>query len=102
MLCAENPIEALEISRTYGSKIHLVLTDIILPHMNGKDLAAILIKEMPMIQVIFMSGYTENVMVELDILDEGHEFLEKPFLHTDLLIKVKNLLSPPKKKKLRF
>lgn len=97
VLSAKDPRMAIEIAHDSDEKIHLLLTDVILPVMNGKELADRLTKEIPNLQVLFMSGYTKKVMIEREILDKDHDLLVKPFSTSQLLGKVKNLLSSPTK-----
>jgi len=78
-LSAADAESALEIARTYPEPIHLLLTDVILPGMNGKALADRLALSRPGIKVLFMSGYTDNAIVHHGVLDDGTEFLNKPF-----------------------
>lgn len=93
VLVAEDPIQALSIFRTHQEPIDLLITDMIMPTMNGKELADIIIKEDPNIFVLFISGYSEKLLVEREILKRGHKYLTKPFSQKDLLINVKNLLA---------
>jgi len=93
VLFAENPQKALDISQNYHKKIHLLLTDVIMPIMSGMELKNKIVNEIPDLTVLFMSGYTDKAIVTQGILKDGLEFLPKPFLATDLLLKIKDLLS---------
>ncbi len=73
-------------------KIHLLLTDVILPEMNGRELYQKLADAQSGIKVLYMSGYTDNVIVHRGILDEGVNFLQKPFTVQDLTRKVRQVL----------
>ncbi len=77
--------------------IHLLLTDIIMPGINGRDLARQLLERNPEIRVLYMSGYTENVAGEHGVLDPGNHFLQKPFTPTSLADKVREVLDGPAK-----
>ncbi|MHA1520121.1 MAG: ATP-binding protein [Promethearchaeota archaeon] len=88
-----NPIKALDISRNYEKDIDLLLTDIIMPHMTGKELADIITEENPQIKVLFISGYIDKAFDESENLKEGVNFLPKPFSVDDLLGVIRNILS---------
>ncbi len=62
----------------YGDRIHLLVTDVIMPEMNGKQLAEKIERLLPEIKIIYMSGYTANTIAHHGILDEGINFIEKP------------------------
>jgi PAS domain S-box-containing protein len=79
--------EALKLARRYAGAIRLMLTDVIMPGMNGKELAARMAPVRPTTRVIFMSGYTDRIT-----LDETVEFLEKPFTAARLLERVRKVL----------
>lgn len=78
-LSAPDAESASEIARTHSGPIDLLLTDVILPGINGKVLAANIALMRPGIRVIYMSGYTDNAIVHHGVLDVGTEFLNKPF-----------------------
>jgi signal transduction histidine kinase/ActR/RegA family two-component response regulator len=92
VLCAQNPANALEIAGAHQGPIHLLLTDVILPKMNGRALAERVTKLRPDIKVLFVSGYTENIIVHHGQLDAGTNFLEKPCTHEALNLKVREVL----------
>lgn len=82
---AETPLKALKMAETnLLESIDLLLTDVIMPEMNGKELASKLSTFLPAINVVYMSGYTENVIVHHGALDEGIHFIQKPFAKKDL------------------
>ncbi len=91
VLYAENPQKALEISRNTNEVINIVLTDVIMPIMNGMELKNVIVKEIPNVRVLFMSGYTEKAIVKQGILKKGLNFLPKPFSPNKLLSFLKNL-----------
>ena len=84
--------EGLEIGKNSDRPIDLILTDVILPKMNGKEMVDKLGKYHPNAKVIFISGYTQNTIAHHGVLDEGINFLEKPFTENDLLLKVREVL----------
>jgi len=85
--------EALEICKRQEGIIHLMLTDVVMPKMNGRELARRLASTRPETKVLFMSGYTDNAIVHQGILDEGSAFIQKPFTPGALAIKVRELLA---------
>jgi signal transduction histidine kinase/ActR/RegA family two-component response regulator len=92
VLCAENAAKALEMATAHAGPIHLLLTDVILPAMNGRALAERISKFRPDIKVLFVSGYTEDIIVHHGQLDAGTNFLEKPYTHEALNLKVREVL----------
>jgi CheY-like chemotaxis protein len=92
VLAPSSPGEAIRMAGEHSSEIHLLLTDVIMPEMNGKDLAARLRPDHPHLKCLFMSGYTSDVIAQHGILDEGVQFIQKPFSIKDLAIKVRAVL----------
>lgn len=84
--------DALKIAEEYSGDIHLILTDVVMPHMNGKHLVEQLQQRRSGIKVLYMSGYTENGIVHHGILEAGLSFLQKPFTTEALLRKVREVL----------
>jgi two-component system, cell cycle sensor histidine kinase and response regulator CckA len=76
----------------YEGEINLLLSDVVMPTMNGKDLAARLKTIQPNLKVLFMSGYTSNVVAHQGMLDKDIYFLRKPFSVTELTLKVREVL----------
>ena len=85
VLEARTPAEAAELSAKYNGEIHLLLTDIVMPGGNGRHLADELRKERPSMRVIYMSGYTDDMMVRRGIVENSVQFLEKPATTNALL-----------------
>ena len=79
VLEAHAPAEAERIADEYVGDIHLLLTDVIMPEMNGRDLAVRLVEKNPRIKCLFMSGYTADVISHHGMLEEGVHFIQKPF-----------------------
>ena len=86
------PADALAASRTHSDRLHLLLTDIIMPGMDGPSLARQVLKERPDIKVLYMSGYATNFIMHDGVVDPGTNFLEKPFHPRALLAKVREVL----------
>ena len=93
VLIANNGVEALEILSSHGEAVHLLLTDVIMPEMNGKELYTELSRINPKLKVLYMSGYTNNVIVHHGVLDEGVQFIQKPFTTEGLAVKVREVLN---------
>jgi PAS domain S-box-containing protein len=93
VLTAGSAKKALEITETHGHEIRLVITDVIMPEMNGRELANHLKILNPDLDILFMSGYTADVISHLGILDPGVHFIEKPFSVESLAGKVQEVLA---------
>lgn len=94
VLSAVSPLTALDLAKNYGNKIHLLITDMILPEMNGRDLARQVQSVYPAIKVLFMSGYTAHTIAH-HVLEPGLCFLQKPFSVKDLAVKARESLDHP-------
>ncbi len=92
VICAGDGDEASILARAHTGVIDLLLTDVIMPRQNGRQVADQLQIMRPGLQVIFMSGYAENAIVHHGVLDENLEFLEKPFTQTSLVRKIRQVL----------
>jgi len=92
VLAAGTPREALTIAKMHVGEIQLIITDVIMPEMNGRDLVQAIIAVKPGIKCLYISGYTANVIVHRGILDHGVHFLQKPFSMKDLAEKVRRAL----------
>ncbi len=84
VLTANRPKEAIELVKEHTGGIHLLVTDVIMPEMNGLELANSLQSLCPDLKRVFMSGYTSNTIVHHGVLDEGVHFVQKPFSKRDL------------------
>ena len=92
VLSAATPADALTIAREYKSPIHLLITDVVMPEMNGRDLKEAITPLYPDIKTLYMSGYTADVIAHRGMLDEGTAFLQKPFLVNALTVKVRQVI----------
>ena len=91
-MTASSPGEALLTANRHDGEIHLLLTDLIMPEMNGRDLSKEITSFRPDIKCLFMSGYTNNVIVHQGILDAEVHFIQKPFSMQNLAVKVREIL----------
>jgi CheY-like chemotaxis protein len=89
---AAQPTEALALIDVHPDPIHLLLTDVIMPQMNGRQLAERLRAARPDVRVLFMSGYTDGAIVHHGVLEAGTHFLQKPFTPDRLSRKVREVL----------
>ncbi len=92
VLTATNPDEAMALAQKNSNKIHLLITDVVMPIMSGKDLAERIKTFNPNIKVLFMSGYTADVIAHHGVLDQGVDFIAKPFSIKSLSTKVRKVL----------
>jgi len=92
VLPAATPGEAIDLAKTHADKIHLLMSDVVMPEMNGRDLAGQITALYPGIRLLFMSGYTADVIAHQGILDEGVAFIQKPFSMADMTVKVREIL----------
>jgi PAS domain S-box-containing protein len=92
VLPANTPREAIRLADEYQGRIDLLMTDVVMPDMNGRDLAANLLAHYPDLKRLFMSGYTANVIAHHGVLDEGVHFIQKPFSMKDLGGKLRKAL----------
>jgi hypothetical protein len=93
VLSAAGGEEAIALAKGFQGTIHLLLTDIVMPGMNGRSLATQLAAERTL-RVLFMSGYTEDAIAHRGILDAGLEYIQKPFTPESLAAKVREVLGP--------
>ncbi len=85
--------ESVEISNGCHGEIALLLTDVVMPNMSGRQLADTLCKARPGTRVLYLSGYTENTVVHHEVLEPGVDFLPKPFSREVLGTKIRAILS---------
>ena len=94
VLVAGTPSRAMQLAEENAGEIDLLLTDVVMPEMNGRELAEQLRGRYPQLMLLFMSGYTANVIAEHGVLEEGVHFLQKPFSTMTLAAGVRAALEP--------
>ena len=92
VVSAGTPGEAIRLATEHAGEIHLLMTDVVMPEMNGRDLSKNILSLYPQLKCLFMSGYTANVIAHHGVLDEGVNFIQKPFSKEDLAVKVREAL----------
>ena len=92
VLAIESPLEAVKMVREKNNKIHLLLTDLVMPKMSGEDLAKKIQEIRPEIKMLFMSGYTATSITSHGLLPEGMHFIEKPLVVRKVARKVREVL----------
>ena len=92
VLAAPGPAAALELAQRHTGPIDLLITDVVMPEMSGRDLAEKLESMHPGLRVLYMSGYTANVIAHRGILDKGVQFIQKPFNKRSLAKKVREAM----------
>jgi signal transduction histidine kinase len=92
VICAADGIEALEMADGHDGEIHLLVTDVIMPHMNGHELASKLTARRPDTRVLYVSGYSDNEIGDHGMLDPRYELLQKPFTPQVLARKIRDVL----------
>jgi nitrogen-specific signal transduction histidine kinase/CheY-like chemotaxis protein len=95
VLTAANPEEGLAVCRNHPHEIHLLVTDVVMPKMNGRQLAEEVARIRPSVKLLYVSGYTSNAIVHYGVLDAGLWFLPKPFSLAALVAKVREVLDAP-------
>jgi signal transduction histidine kinase len=92
ILAAENGQDALAILVSHEGPVHLLLTDVVMPGMNGRELYEKAARERPGLKVLYLSGYTDSIIVHRGLLDKGIQFVQKPFSIQDLSYKIREVL----------
>lgn len=92
LITATDGIEALEVIKKYEKPIHLLLTDVVMPNLSGKELSEKIIELHPGTKICFMSGYTNEAIVQHGILNSGVNFIQKPFSPELLVKRVREIL----------
>jgi len=90
---ADSPATAMQLLESSSTHYDLLLSDVIMPGMNGRELADIVVTQRPGIAVLFMSGYTDNAIIHHGVLDPRTNFLHKPFTPDQLLLEIRRALT---------
>ena len=93
VIAALTPNEAIKRAQEHPGGIRLLLTDVVMPEMNGRDLAAHLLSRHPGIKILYMSGYTSDIIARHGVLEEGLHFIQKPFTSGALIARLKEMLN---------
>jgi len=96
VLSTNSPSEATKLAEEHTGKINLLITDVVMPEMNGRELSERLQTLHPDLKILFMSGYTANVIAHRGVLEDGVCFISKPFSKKDMAIKVREALDKSK------
>ena len=96
VLAANTPNEAIRLAEEHAGEINLLITDVVMPEMNGRQLAGQLQSVFPNLKTLFMSGYTANVIAHRGVLDDGVCFIPKPFSKKNMAVKVREVLDRDK------
>lgn len=89
--------EAFQRSEAFGGEIHMLLTDVVMPEMGGRQLAEAIAAKRPIIKVLYTSGYTDDAIVRQGVLEPGIAFIQKPYRPRALARKVREILDRPEK-----
>jgi nitrogen-specific signal transduction histidine kinase/CheY-like chemotaxis protein len=92
VVSTQSPLEAIRLADVHRNEIRLLISDVVMPQANGKELAKALVENIPNLKTLFISGYTADVIATHGILDEGLNFLQKPFTRNELAQKVRDIL----------
>jgi CheY-like chemotaxis protein len=92
VLTASSPDDAIRIAKKHAGEIHLLITDVVMPEMNGQDLANKMSSLYPRLKILFMSGYPANVIAHHGVLGESIDFIQKPFSMRKLAAKLREML----------
>jgi CheY-like chemotaxis protein len=95
VIAARHGEEAIEIAKRHLDRIDVLLTDVVMPGISGRQLADRLSRIRPGIRVIYMSGYAEDAIVQHGVLEDGIDFLLKPFLPEVLTTRLREVLDRP-------
>ncbi len=95
VLTAANGEEAQKLAKLHGPRIQLLMTDVVMPQMSGRELAEQLTSQLPQLKVLYMSGYTDDAIVRHGLLDSKLSFIQKPFDAATAARKVREVLDSP-------
>jgi CheY-like chemotaxis protein len=92
VIMAENGEKALKALAAHKGPVHLLLTDVVMPGLNGKELYERVVREKSGMKVLYMSGYTNDIIFSRGLLDEGVNFIQKPFTKKELTARIREIL----------
>ena len=92
VLVAEDALKAIELAEGYEGTIHLLLTDVVMPRMNGRELAQRIKERRPGLRVLYMSGYGEDFIAHRGVVEEGASLISKPFTQESLARRLREAL----------
>jgi CheY-like chemotaxis protein len=92
VLEAESAEQAIQMAGVFAGPVHLLLTDVIMPGISGRQLAESILSKRPQTKVVFMTGYTDDMVAQHRVLEPGVNLLQKPFSKVDLALKVRSAL----------
>ena len=92
VVSANTPVDAIRLADKHASEIHLLITDVVMPAMNGRDLGTRLRSTFLALKSLFMSGYTADIIAHHGVLEKGVNFIQKPLSGKDLAAKVREAL----------
>ena len=92
VLSAGSAEQAIHTAEEFGAPVHLLLTDVIMPGMSGRQLAENILRNNPNTKIVYMTGYTDDMVVQHKVLEPGVQLLQKPFTRTELAAKVRSTL----------
>jgi len=95
VLTAGDGEEALHVSGAHAGPIHLLLTDVVMPHMNGRDLADAIVRTRPNLRVVYMSGHSDEVVSSRGLLERPPHLIQKPFSAESLAREIRRALDAP-------
>jgi DNA-binding NtrC family response regulator len=94
VLAASSPSKALALAKAHPGEIQLLITDVVMPEMNGRELADQLHRMFPQLKCLYMSGYTADVIAHHGVLDKNIHFIQKPFSMNDFSMQIRKILDP--------
>ncbi len=98
VLTASNADQALQAVKDFKGRIDLLLTDVIMPGMSGRQLADKILTTRPELKIVYMTGYTDDMVVQHRVLEPGVHLLQKPFKKAELAMKIRSALDQAKKR----
>jgi two-component system, cell cycle sensor histidine kinase and response regulator CckA len=92
VMSAPSPKKAIDLVHNCSGSIDLIITDLVMPEMTGREMTRQLMTLYPNLKCLYMSGYTSNVIAHQSVLEEGINFIQKPFSQHDMAVKLRTIL----------